>query len=283
MFAVTFAIILSGCSFRSMMVVWASRPILEGSILSVLCETDIDLARTGLEADLKLLEGLIRSRPRDRLLLVLAAQGFTGYAIMFLDDSQPQRARTMYERGRKYGMRALSLSVKQLSNEELSLIQFRELVKKLDGRDIPAAYWTGTAWAQRINLERSSTRSLAESNRATALMQWVLEKDPHFYYSGPLWFFGTYYTTLPALTGGSTQKAQDYFERAISADGSRFLWGKLLYARYYAVQTLDKDLFIKVLNEVVEGADDEPEELRLINRVASMKAEELLKQIDRFF
>ena len=34
---------------------------------------------------------------------------------------------------------------------------------------------------------------------------------------------------------------------------------------------------------VIEGAEDEPEELRLLNRIAMRKAEELLKRVDEFF
>ncbi len=275
--------VLSGCSFRSKMVVWAARPIMNDVILSILSETDMDLARTGLEADLKLLEGMIRTRPDDRQLLVLAAQGFSGYAMMFLENSEPERARTFYERGREYGMLSLSLNVKELSSNNLTLMQFREAVRKLKRKDIPAAYWTAVAWLQRINLERTSTSSLAESHRATSLMEWVLEREPHFYYSGPLWFFGTYYASLPPLMGGSSQEALGFFERALDADGDHFLWGKLLFARYYAVQTLDKNLYVKLLNEVMEGSPNEPDELRLLNRIAAVKAEELLERVDEFF
>ena len=274
---------LTGCSFRSNLVMWAARPILDGAILSLLSETDIEIARTGLESDLKLIEGILLTRPEDRYLLVLAAQGFTGYAMMYLEDENPERAALFYERGRVYGYRALSLNMKKLSDENLKLSEFNAIVKKLKKNDIPAAYWTATAWAQRISLELSSPKSLAESPRAVSLMEQVLRMEPEFYYSGPLWFFGTYYSSLPPMVGGDTDMSQEFFETAVRNDGNRFLWGKLLYARYYAVQTLDKDLYVKLLLDVIEGAEDEPEDLRLLNRIAMRKAEELLKRVDELF
>jgi len=276
-------LVLTGCSFRSNLTMWAMRPVLDGAITSLLAETDIELARAGLESNLKLLEGIIRTKPDDRELLTLAARGFTGYAMMFLEDSEPDRARLFYERARTYGMRVLEMSARELSEADITLAIFQGKINDLKRKDLPAAYWTATAWAQRINLELTSTESIAEFPRATALMQWVLDNDPTFYYSGPLWFFGTYYSSLPPLLGGDPERSKDFFSQAVEADGSHFLWGKLLYARYYAVQTLDRELFVELLEEVKNGAKDEPEDLRLINRIAALKAEKMLQKVDQFF
>lgn len=263
--------------------VWSMKPILDGSIESLLSETDIELARTGLEAELKLLEGVIRTSPKDEQLLVLAAQGFTGYAMMFLEGEDKERALLMYDRGRMYGMRALGLSIPELLIDDLTFNEFKSLLTKLKRKDLPAAYWTATAWASRINLDLTSPKALRESPRATSLMQWVMDSEPHYYFSGPLWFFGTYYSSLPPIMGGNIERAKGFFEQAMYADGNRFLWGKLLYAKKYSVQALDRELFEKLLNEIIAGANDEPEELRLLNRIASIKAEELLKNIDEIF
>jgi len=275
-------LMLNGCSLRSNLTIWAMYPVLDGTIESLLAETDIEFARTGLEADLKLLEGLIRRRPVDRALLIFAAQGFTGYTMLYLDD-EPDRARIFYERARHYGMRALELSVEGISEADAPLKTYNERISRLTKQDIAAAYWTASAWALRIDLERASTAALAESPRATGLMQWVLDREPHFYYSGPLWFFGFYYASLPPLLGGDPDLSRKYFEQAMHSDGDYFMWGKLLYAKSYAVQTLDKKLFVSLLEEVIAGAKDEPEDLRLINRVAALRAAELLKDIDQYF
>ncbi|MCF7810206.1 TRAP transporter TatT component family protein [bacterium] len=282
----TFAVLLNlftGCSFRERMVIWAAKPVVEGAIQSLLSETDIELAKTGLESELKLLEGMIVTRPNDRELLELAAQGFTGYTMMFVEDTDQNRARALYERGQKFGMRALSLSISEFMDERLKLDEFNLLIEELEDNDIPAAYWTAAAWASRINLEKSSPKAMMESPRAVNLMQWVLNTDPHFYYSAPLWYFGTYYASLPPMLGGSSAKSNEYFQRALKADGDKFLWGRLLYAKTYAVQVLDQGLFKEQLKQIVSGAENEPEDLRLLNRIASLKAQELLKQSEDLF
>ncbi|NQU06507.1 MAG: hypothetical protein HQ568_10470, partial [Calditrichaeota bacterium] len=155
--------IFTGCSFRERMVIWAVKPVVEGAIQSLLSETDIELAQTGLESELKLLEGMIITRPHDRDLLVLAAQGFTGYAMMFVESADQNRARLLYERGREYGLRALALNIPELMNEGLRLDEFNSLLEQLKPNDIQAAYWTAAAWASRINLERTLPRAMLES------------------------------------------------------------------------------------------------------------------------
>jgi len=265
------------------MMVWAGRPMMRGAIEALLAESDSELARTGLESELKLLEGLLNLKPDDRQMLVLAAQGFAGYALMFLEDEEPARALVFYERARCYGLKALAGRDKGFVRDDLSFGEFYRLIGRLKPSDLPAAYWTALAWAGRINLERSSPKALAQFPRANALMEWVMGRDPHFYYSGPLWFFGTYYSSLPPMMGGDLERARDYFERAMKTDGDRFLFGKLLYARNYAVQAYDRELFEALLTEVIAGIADCPDDLRLMNSIAARKAAILMKRADEIF
>ena len=217
---------------------------MEAAITSLLAETDPDLARSGMESELKLLEGLLTMRPDDRELLEMAIMGFTGYALMFLEDEYPQRAQKIYRRALNYGFRAFSKIDKRFCSDELTYGEWVKLIGLLKSEDIHVVYWSALAWSGQINLDRTSPQSLVEAPRATALMQWVFDREPHFYYSGPLWYFGTYYTTLPPPMGGDTNKAKEYYNRAINKDG---------------------------------------EDLRLINRVAARKAALLLEKVDEFF
>jgi len=276
-------LLLCGCGIRAGLTIWATQPVIEGAMASLLSETDPDLAREGLESQLKLLEGLLNVRPDDLRLLELAVRGFTGYAMMFLEPEDTLRARMMYRRAVDYGMRALSRRDARFARDDLTWAEFEPGIRHLKSRDIAIVYWTANALAGLVNLGRTSPQALADAPRAVALMQWVYEKDCHYYFSGPLWFFGTYYATLPPLAGGNLELARSYFTRAIEAHGDRFLWGKLLFAQYYAVQALDRALFTELLGEIATGATDEPPELRLINRVAARRAIELLSKTDEIF
>ena len=266
-----------------MVTAWATKPLIDATMASLMAETDLGIARSALESHLKLLEGMIEMQPRDSRLQILAAKGFTGYAMMFLEETDPQRAIEFYFRAKEYGSRALARKIPGFHDKDLTYRQFRSLLPELDLTDVEAVYWTAAAWAGWINLQRSVPRALAEFPRVLDLMNWVLETSPGFYYSGPSWFFGTYYASLPPMLGGDVEKSATFFENAVKANGNRFLLGKVLYAENYAFQTLDRALYVRLLEEVIAAEGNEPEELRLVNSFARRKAEMALTLVDEIF
>lgn len=274
---------LSGCAFRSNVTVWATKPLIDNTIDAIMAETDITLARNAMESNLKLLEGVIRLNPDDSDLLVQATRGYTGYAMMFLEDEDPQRAIYIYDKAYQYGMRALTLHSKQLRDETISYKDFSTAVDRLKTRDVPAAYWTAAALASKINLSKSSAQSIVKLPRALLLMEWVAERDAKYFYSAPLWFLGVYYSSTPPFLGGNTLKGNEYFQRAIKQDGEHFLYGKLMYAKSYAVQTNDQKLYEETLKEIIASQINEPAELRLLNQIAMLKAQALLLQVSEVF
>ena len=274
---------ITGCAARKSALIWASRPLMEGAMASLMAETDLDLARTGMEAELKILEGLLEVDPNDRAYLSLAMKGFAGYALLFVEDDDPKRAKVMYERARIYGFRLLRQGDPDIINGKSDYARFQRFLKELKPADLEAVYWTATAWAGRINIDLESPAAIAALPKVTAMMSWVMERDSSFFFSGPQWFFAVYYCNLPALMGGGATKSQPFFERAMSTDGNRFLLGKFLYAKTYAVQTLDRELFVTLLTEVMKGNPNAPRELGLINKVAQKKAEFLLSKADTLF
>ena len=55
-------------------------------------ECDLDLARQSLPAQLKLMEGLLKDAPQNREILTALCMGFTGYAMLFVEEEDPERA-----------------------------------------------------------------------------------------------------------------------------------------------------------------------------------------------
>ena len=58
---------------------------------------------------------------------------------------------------------------------------------------------------------------------------------------------------------------------------------QLLYARYYAVQTQNKELFDSLLHQILDAPADALPEQRLANEVAKTKAGDLLKKEGELF
>jgi len=275
---------LSGCALKRGMVISASKTLLSGSMTALLSESDLAFARSGMESDLKLLEGLINVSPEDEELLVLAAQGYSGYALIYLEETEPERAAFFYRRARDYGMRALQVDIPRI-NSEMPLDEFDKTLTKLDGDDVSTAYWTAVAWGSMINLELSSPSVIAQYPKAVSLMNWVYQTDSSYYHYGSLWFLASFSAALPKMMGGDLDKSRTLFTEADSLCGGRFLMGKVLFARTYAVTAMDKPLFEKLLGDVIargQSGESIPE-LRLLNSAAVYRAERLLKRTDDLF
>ena len=85
---------LAACSMGQV-VVRSSQVILDSGIEAMNRETDIDLAREAMPANLKLLEGMLIEDPKNEELLLYAAQGFYGYSYGFVDHEDRARAKVL--------------------------------------------------------------------------------------------------------------------------------------------------------------------------------------------
>ena len=105
-FALLFLVLgLAGCS-ASRFAVQAALPLVESQILAMQEESDPDFAEKAIPANLKMLEGLLKQDPENTWILENLAEGFCGYAFSFLEDTEPGRASSLYERGKDYALRA---------------------------------------------------------------------------------------------------------------------------------------------------------------------------------
>ena len=97
--------LLSGCSMGQM-VARSSLSIMDSGVIAMNQESDWELAKIAIPANLKLAEGLIGELPREPNLRLQAAQGFYGYAFGFVEDDNPGRAAALYRRGMGPAMKA---------------------------------------------------------------------------------------------------------------------------------------------------------------------------------
>ena len=103
------AVLLSACSVGQM-VVRGSQTILDSGVDSMNRETDLELARAAMPANLKLIEGMLLEDPQNQELLLFAAQGFYGYSYGFIEIEDKERAQQLYRRCYNYALTALELA-----------------------------------------------------------------------------------------------------------------------------------------------------------------------------
>jgi tetratricopeptide (TPR) repeat protein len=277
---------LGGCaSTIAKMSVDGMKPIMEDMREATNRNGDIDLVRAGMPAMLIQMDGFIMVSPENRYLLTSAAEANMGYAFLFVEDTDNPRARQLYLKARDYALRNLSLNKTFKQALEQDDIQvFTDALKTIHKRDIAPLYFATNAWMLWINIaHRDNPDALKDLPKVEAMMDRVLVLDDTFYHGGIHALMGVNFVSRPEMFGGQPEQAKDHFNEAFEISESKYLLWYFLYAKYYAVQINDKELFVSTLNKILSAPDDILPEEAFSNGAVKLKAKELLGHADDYF
>jgi len=272
----------SGCSLRSL-ALRSTSDLLDRGNAAYYEETDPQFAREALASQLKLLEVLLQTSPQDQRLNRLAAEGFGGYAFLFIEDGEPQRAKGFYLRGRDYALRGLAGRPGLERLAALTPDELDEALRRAFRADVPALFWTAFCWSGYINLSRDSPEAVAELPKAAAIMKRSHELDPEYNFAGADLYFGAYYASRPKLLGGDTGKAKEHFQWAQRLTDGKYLMTYVLEAKTLAVALQDRALFESLLTKVKDAPAGLLPRARLADEVAKLKAAALMEKINDLF
>ncbi len=275
-------ILLAACGANKKLTVGATAMLLEDVAKATYSQSDLRVVREGMPAYLMLLDGMNQAWPDNDRLLLAAAQGYASFASAFIEESDEAYARVLYARARHYALKLLPLRGIQ-SPLNSSFEDFQQALERLDKGDVPFLFWSAACWGGWINLNLDSVAARAELPRVEMMMKRALILDEAYYYGGPHLFMGIWYASRPKVAGGSLEIARDHFLKAIELGEGKFLLAKVYYAGHYAARTLDRELFIRILNEVLGSPVDVDPDLVLLNSVAQRKAEKMLTEIEEYF
>jgi tetratricopeptide (TPR) repeat protein len=146
---------------------------------------------------------------------------------------------------------------------------------------VPAMYWQATNLGKWAASKGFATR-LKYKDSIAATMKHVKSLDENFFYAAPWRYFGAFEAATAGLAGGDLEKSKANFEKSIEM-APAYLGTKVLFATYYCTKAQNKELYEKLLNEVIaaDPAVDpaiEPENIREI-----VKAKQALAAIDEEF
>jgi len=274
--------LLTACATSKTMTVAATASLLEDVAKASYKQSDLMLIRRGMPAYLMLIDGMVEALPDNKHLLINAAQLYAAYASAFIQDEDKAYARTLFARARDYALRALEQNgFKNPSTG--SFDDFETRLPDLGKKDLPYVFWAASCWGSWISLNQGSMEAMAELPRVEMMMKKVLELDEAFYYGGAHIFMGVLDASRPRVAGGDLDRARDHFLKAIELGDGKFLMARVYYADYYAKKAFDRELFISILQKVLEIPADITPELTLLNSVAHTKAKEMLDQADEYF
>jgi hypothetical protein len=84
------------------------------------------------------------------------------------------------------------------------------------------------------------------------------------------------------MYGGKPQESRKHFERALAISNRKFLLAQVTYAETYARMIFDKELYQKLLNEVL-GQPLEDNDMASSNKLAQVMAQKLLDATEEYF
>lgn len=279
--AILLMIFSLGCTPIALQV---ASPLFSKFSASMFEECDSQLAKTAIPAQLEMLEGLHKADPENREVLVNLSMGFSGYSLLYVEDSDPARASDLYLRARDYGLKALGDKGAVLGNpKNWKGNRMRSDLEAVTKKDLDALFWTTVAWNAWINLNLDKPLALAQVGIAQACLERVLRLDANYFYGMPDILMGISLSARSRMFGGDVGRAKVFFERALKVTQRKFLLAQYYYARYYAVRAQDKRLFLELIGEIIRAKPQTLKEVCLINTMAREKTMHLKSMSGELF
>jgi len=276
------SIFASGCS-TSRLAAGAMVPVLENARDAALGSNDYKTFAAAAPSNIFLLEGLIRTDPKNPRLRLTASMLYFSYAFAFVEEQDEVYASLLYLKGLSHGQAALTRNKKVRTMWDQPVEKFNEMTKYLKKKDVPAVVWTAANWSQFISLHLDSTDVLVDIPRVTALLERAAELDGGFFEGLPHIILGSLHAFRPPLMGGSPEKSKHNFERAMELSQNKFLLAHLFYAKFYCYRVQDADEFKNTLNGILAEPLSILPRYRLLNEIAKQKATHLLGEEDELF
>ena len=257
-------------------------PIMDDLNASVNENTDVDMVRDAMPAFLLQMDGLIISAP-DLKLQVKASEAYFGYTFAFVEDVDKKRASLLYLKARDYALVMLKKHAKFDQNFARGLPEFKSSLSVFSASDVPAIYWAANNWLAWIALNLDNPEVLIDVPKVEAMLKKVIELDATYYYGAAFASLGAFYASQPKVVGSNPEKAKDYFDKAYAVSGGKLLFIPLMYAKFYAYQIQDRELFVDTLEKIIATPPERFPERAFANEVAKRKAKILLENVDEYF
>jgi len=145
----------------------------------------------------------------------------------------------------------------------------------------PALFWYAANLSGLVEGSDLATGLLLR-DRLLKVMERVVALDPSFQFGGPHRILAVFFSSVPPLLGGDLGKAREHFELALSVDPRPFST-KVLFAELYATKSNDRELFTRLLDEVLAGDAEAVPELAPEQRLQQQRARHLVEEADTLF
>jgi hypothetical protein len=147
--------------------------------------------------------------------------------------------------------------------------------------DQMAIYWTASnlgKWAR----SQGFTTLVKYKGYIAKLMTVCLALDETAFWAGPVRYWGAFYAVAPGFAGGDMTKSKEMFEKSKEMEPNYFAT-YVLYADTYAKKAQEKELFISLLQHVLDADVNVIPELVPEQTLEKKKAQAFLDNISDYF
>jgi tetratricopeptide (TPR) repeat protein len=219
--------------------------------------------------------------PSDHATWTRIARGYYFLGDGHLRFTDEAALRGNYERGVQAGERALAALSPEFAERVRAGERIEEVVGILPATAVPALYWRATnlgRWAQ----QEGFATVLSYKDEVRATLTHCLEQDRYYFFAAPDRYFGAFYSIAPAYAGGDLDRSREHFEHSM-ARFPNYFGTRVLMAENYAVKAQNRELFVELLQYVLDGDPEALPDVAPENRVEQRKARQLMEQVDDLF
>lgn len=271
----------AGCTRLSVNLL--GEPLLSDMVENISRTKNVRLVKEGLAGQVLLATAITEMSPHNVDLLTETSFLYCAYGL-FMEDEDPEYAKSLYELGRDYGTRALKQN-HRFKNGLDARKKISELTDFLDEEYAGALCWAGVNGGLSIMLSLDNPGTLIEMADIIAMIKRSLSLDENYFHGVGKIFLGAYYALVPSYMGlgGGVANSRKMFQKAREVTEGRFLFADLFEARFLATIVGDETLFEENLKRVISADPSEPKEARLMNELAKVKARYYLSHKADYF
>jgi hypothetical protein len=295
--------LIGACAPRKMMV-REFAAMVETGMVSFEQDDDLSMLGQAMPANIKLLETMLASSPKDEGLLVLLARLYGSYGFLFLQDGfemsqnledrhpccvhkgDPQAWREAilgaHAKGAHYALRALAIRHPECEVQLKKVATIEPFLDTLEQRDVGALFWYGFNLGNWVNWNQSSLRAVSRAHVAEKVMLRVLQIQPDYFHGNAHLFLLSYYASRSGMLGGNLDAAQNHYDALKAMAGDDFLLADLIYARHYLRQKQDRQGYVARMQTII-ATDPRKTRYPLYNRLAVNRAQRYLEEVDELF
>lgn len=186
-----------------------------------------------------------------------------------------------YQKGLDWATRALKVGAPEFAKAMAEGKKHHEAIALAPKEAVPGMYWYATNLGKWAASKGFATR-LRYKDDIKATMVHVKSLDEMYFHAAPWRYFGSFEAVTAGLAGGSLEKSEENFKKAVEL-APNYLGTKVLWAEYLCTKKNDKATYKKLLEEVVAANASIDPEIEPENKIEQEKAKKMLATIEERF